>query len=106
MKRSSDAYRSVLRGSRQRKLGGYSTSLRAEPLEDRRLLTLLGLVPDFPITTYDSTGLVAYSATTNNFDLVATPLRFKETALSPQRIIQPPRSFEIHIQVDNSGNLI
>jgi len=80
--------------------------LCGEPLEDRKMLTLLGIVPDFPVTTYDSNGTLVYDASTDSLDINATPLRFKESAAAPQRLVQNPKDFEIHIQVDGAGNLI
>ncbi len=77
-----------------------------EPLEHRNLLTLLGVTPSFPTITYDSTGTVNYNATSHNFDLVASPLLFKASAVAAPQVITTPRIFEIHVQVDASGNLI
>ncbi len=77
-----------------------------EPLEHRHLLTLLGVSPSFPTITYDSTGTVTYNATTHNFDLAASPLLFKASAVAPTQVVTTPRSFTINVQIDNSGNLI
>ena len=77
-----------------------------EPLEHRRVLTLLGVSPTFPTITYDSTGVINYNATTHTFDLTASPLLFKASGASPIQVITAPRSVAIHIDVDNSGNLI
>src|SRR5262245_46776604 len=77
-----------------------------EPLEDRRLLTLLGVLPDVPVITFNSTGVTTYTSATENFDVTATPLRFRETAASPLRLVTGARNFEIHIQLDSAGNLV
>ncbi len=77
-----------------------------EPLEDRRMLTLLGLTPSLPLITYDSNGITNYTTTTSALDITATPLLFKGGASFPTRTITAPRSLDIHIQVDSSGNLI
>jgi protocatechuate 3,4-dioxygenase beta subunit len=88
-----------------------SSSVRAkrlfiEPLEHRRLLTLLGVSPSFPTVTYDSTGQITYNATTHEFDLTGSPLLFRASASSPIQTITAPRSVSMQIDVDNSGNLI
>ncbi|REJ69319.1 MAG: hypothetical protein DWQ31_05040, partial [Planctomycetota bacterium] len=82
---------------------------RLEALEDRAMLTLLGVTPEFPITTYNSTGVVDYDATAQTFDMTAAPLVFLSGPPSPfnlPRPVLPPNGFEVHIEVDNSGNLI
>ena len=88
-----------------------SSSVRAkrlfiEPLEHRRLLTLLGVSPSFPTVSYDSTGQITYNATTHEFDLTGSPLLFRASASSPIQTITAPRSVSMQIDVDNSGNLI
>ena len=82
------------------------SSRSAEPLERRDLLSLLGIAPDYPVITYDSTGVINYDANTQDFSLEATPLRFRENGASPLRLISGTRQFSIAIQVDNSGNLV
>ena len=79
--------------------------LKFEPLEDRRLLTLLGLTPVNPEFTYDSTGHVAYTASSDTFVVTANPLTFAD-ATPPPHIVATPRSVTVDIQVDNNGNLI
>ncbi|MHC4561661.1 MAG: SdrD B-like domain-containing protein [Planctomycetota bacterium] len=79
-----------------------------ERLEDRLLLSgLLGVNAqlDTPLMPYDATGTVTYDAATASFDSDATPLAI---LLAPGvgRIIQAPRDFQLHIEVDNAGNLI
>src|SRR4051794_35454677 len=84
-----------------------STRLACEPLESRRMLTLLGVAPQLvlPSMTYDSNGHIAYSQSAQTFDLTATPLTFRDVT-GPSRPIVNPRSLTVHIQVDHSGNLI
>ena len=79
-----------------------------EPLEDRSLLSLLGLVPGVPQIAYDSSGTLNYNADAQelSFSIDATPLMFRESATSPPRMITPPRDFLINVQVDNQGQLI
>src|SRR5688572_20741062 len=78
-----------------------------ESLEDRKLLTLsLPSAPDFPLVTYNSTGVTTYDAGTLSFDLNADPVFFRQSAASPVRTVIPPEDVQIHVQVDNAGNLI
>ncbi len=78
-----------------------------EPLESRQMLTLLGVVPTLPFVTYDSGGTIAYTATSNALDVNATPLSFDDAVgAPPPRGITVPRGVSLHLQVDNSGNLI
>jgi len=83
--------------------------LRLERLENRAMLTALGVAPDFPLVAYNSTGTVDYDAGTQSFDLSATPLAFlagPPSPTTPPRAVLPARGFDINIQVDNSGNLV
>jgi VCBS repeat protein/prealbumin domain-containing protein len=81
-----------------------------EPLEDRRLFALLGVIgsAEAPLITYDSTGALTYNAGTQAFDADATPLTFTESFFppSPTRLITAPADLQLHIQVDNTGNLV
>ena len=69
-------------------------------------MALVGVVPQYPVVTYDSTGQINYNALSQAFDLVAAPLAFRETSSSVPRVVSAPRGFEIHIQVDNAGKLV
>jgi hypothetical protein len=81
-----------------------------EPLEDRRLLALLGIVGEAqaPLLTYDSIGTVTYNANTQAFAVRATPLTFTESLSppSPTRLITAPANLTLDIQVDNTGLLV
>jgi hypothetical protein len=77
-----------------------------ESLEHRDMLTLLGIDPGFPITTYNSTGQVHYNPTTQAFDLTATPLAFKASAAADPTGVGAPASLALHIKVDNTGHLV
>lgn len=78
-----------------------------ERLEDRRMLALLGNTLALPLITYDTTGTLTYDASSQAFDLQARPLQFAEIpAPGFFRTIEGSRNFEIHIKVDNSGNLL
>ena len=70
------------------------------------MLSLIGVVPKYPVISYDSTGRIDYHAATQAFDLVAVPLAFKLSASSPLRMVSAPREFQVHIQVDNAGQLV
>ena len=81
-----------------------------EPLEERRLLALLGVVgsAQAPLITYDSTGVLTYNANTQAFAVDATPLTFIESFAPPlpTRLITAPADFKIAIQIDNAGVLV
>ncbi|MEX2119934.1 MAG: SdrD B-like domain-containing protein [Pirellulales bacterium] len=78
-----------------------------EPLEDRKLLALVGIAGllQFPVVTYDSTGTLAYDGSTDRLDLDATPLLFRQSAASPIRPVTGTVDFKIQIEVDGSGSL-
>ena len=107
----------LLRKKRARRVASRISSVAAtrraenfavEPLEDRHMLTLLGVSPEFPQIQYDSNGVTNYTAASQSLNINATPLTFQLSAIDPFRTITntPFPSFEIHIKVDNSGNLI
>jgi hypothetical protein len=70
------------------------------------MLTLIGIDPGFPLTTYNSTGQIHYDPVTHNFDLTATPLAFKASLAADPALVDPPASLALHITVDNLGDLI
>ncbi len=80
--------------------------MTVEPLEDRRMLTLLGVVPSFPLTTYDSTGVINYNPTNDIFRMTGTPLTFRASATSPPQTYSALNGLTLQIDVDNSGNLL
>ena len=103
--------RNYFLGSRRRKgtrskLPIRQRRLALESLENRRLLTLIGITPNFPLIGYDSTGQFQYNATLHTFDVAASPLALQLNASSAPIPIGAPRDIEIHALVDNSGNLI
>jgi len=87
---------------------GRNHALRMEALEQRTLLALLGVVPGYPLTGYDSDGTLTYDAATNRFDIDATPVAIQSTADSVPSFFSflDERDLQIHIRVDNSGALI
>lgn len=86
--------------------------LRAEHLESRQMLTLLGVssLLGFPRINYAGPGQLTYDAGTNAFNVTAVPSAFRLNASSaPVPITNAAGttpSLELHIRVDNSGNLI
>ena len=77
--------------------------LMQEPLEDRRLLSLAGVTPTFPLMTYDQTGVLTYDPSSHQLDITATPISFKQSSSGPARAVGDGHDLEIHILVDNSG---
>ena len=88
------------------KLSARPRRLAVESLEERRLLTLIGITPNPPLIAYDSTGQFHYNATLHTFDMTASPLALQLTPASAPIPIGGARDIEIHALVDNSGNLI
>ena len=80
--------------------------LRLEPLENRRLLTLLGVAPGYPLIFFDSTGNLQYTAATHALEVTATPLSLLLSASSTPATITGNAALDINALVDNSGNLI
>ena len=90
--------------SRIAKAARRSRRVRMEPLEDRRLLALLGVAPGYPSTFSNSTGIVDYDAASDTFVATGIPQTFTETAFSFPVPIGTPTSFNLQFQVDDSGN--
>ena len=77
-----------------------------EDLENRTMLSLLGILPGFPVLAFDSNGVTAYVASAGTFDMTATPLTYRTSATSQPRQVVAPRGLAMEIQVNNSGKLI
>ena len=79
-----------------------------EQLEDRLLLSLLGVAANFepPEISYDSTGVVTYDAASESLDCEAVPMGLVLTAGARPLRFSNPSDFQLHIQIDNDGNLI
>jgi hypothetical protein len=95
---------------RRRSRTPQSLRLGCEPLESRQMLTLLGVGTSIPLAlpliTFDSNGSVAYTASTDAFDVAGgRPLKFLNNS-GLHSITAVPNSFNMHILVDHSGNLI
>jgi len=76
-----------------------------ESLEPRLLLSLLGVEIEAPGVNYDATGHVGYDSVAQTFDSDATPLSIQFTAGSRPIRITTPRDFQLHILVDNAGDV-
>jgi hypothetical protein len=89
-----------------------SRNLAVEPLEDRRLLSLIPVAPlPWNMVTYDSTGHISYDPVSHAYNIDALPLIFKGTSTGANRPISVDpgtgiKSFQIRINVDNAGNLL
>ena len=92
--------------AKSKKITSRQRRLTLEPLEGRQLLTLLGIMPNFPLTFFDSTGHFQYSASAHTLDMNATPLSFLLDASSTPTPVTGTAAVSIHALVDNSGNLI
>ncbi|HVS70368.1 MAG TPA: SdrD B-like domain-containing protein [Phycisphaerae bacterium] len=83
-----------------------------ETLENRELFsgTLLGIGAQLglPVTSVlGNPGSLSYTAATHSFDATGAPMSIilSVSPLSAPQVL-PPSSFDLHIQVDNNGNLI
>ena len=78
-----------------------------ENLESRLLLSLLGIGAEIlpPDIYYDATGVINYSAAQDAFNGTATPLSIALTQGGRPISIKTPRDFQLHIIVDQNGNL-
>ena len=69
-------------------------------------MALLPVSPQLPLVNFTGpVGSLTYDASTQSFDMVAPPLAFFDGVGTPKSILAP-RSTDIHIKVDNAGNLI
>ena len=86
---------------------------RLEMLEDRRLMSLLGVFPNNSIVQFDSTGKMnyVYNSTTQQGDLTvsATPFEFDDESGFPTiktSSFTGPSNLTIDFKVDSSGNVV
>lgn len=100
-----------IRRSASKKLNRtFGRMLRHEPLEDRRVLTLLGVAPlEFPTTDYDF-GVTSYDSGTNTFAVSAFPIEADLFAPMPGDTVANDSlflsgTFDFAFTVDESGNL-
>lgn len=83
----------------------------AEALENKSLLALIGVFPDFPQINLDSGGRVSYtydsSSATGTFRLVnSEPISYKDTATSTSVVVGAPRAMQLEFRTDGAGSLI
>ena len=85
-----------------------------EALEERRMLALLGInlsIPEnYPRLSTQTPGLVNYATAPKAFDTTSTLVAIQYTS-SPSTLVfltdpQPAEGLQLHLLVDNSGNLI
>ena len=77
-----------------------------EGLEERTLFSLLGVVPDAPYSyVVGAAGSLTYTAATQSFDDVASPITLT-LANGSTYAITTPKDFQLHIKVDSAGNLV
>lgn len=74
-----------------------------EQLENRRLMTLLGVAPDVPAIAYDQSGVINYNAGTGEVDLSATALAYIDTLFNVYNIDNG--TVTLHFNVNSSGAL-
>jgi hypothetical protein len=79
-----------------------------ETLERRELLALAGVtLSQFPLGTYDATGVTTFDAATGAFDVAATPLTIRLSSSSPNRaVVGVHGDVSIHARLDSSGQLL
>src|SRR5262249_41202187 len=77
-----------------------------ENLEERRVLALLGVtLTQLPLQFYNSTGKLNYEASSHEFDVTATPTAVFLPS-GPKVIVAGDGDFQLHLRVDNAGNLL
>ena len=79
--------------------------LKFEPLENRRMLTLLGICRPIRNSPTTAPARCNYTASSDTFLITANPLTFTNVT-PPPHIVTTPRSLTVDIEVDNSGNLV
>ena len=84
----------------------FSRRLRLEPLEQRQMLSLMGVVPEAPLTDYNSTGQIDYQEASDAFSLSATPLNFYETGGITPTGVYFGALVAIDIQIDQNGAIL
>ena len=82
----------------------FGRTLQHEPLEDRRVLALVGVGPlGDPMISYDSGGTATYDSTTDEFSIAATPIGIDSSAGSGFFF---SGNVDINIEVDDTGALV
>lgn len=98
-----------LRRAEQKKINRIlGRTLRHESLEDRRVLTLLGVTPlELPTFDFDSGGTTSYDHVSDIFSVSATPLESDtQIGIPGNEGLFFNGTFDIDITVDAAGNLV
>ena len=107
---SRKARKTGYRGFRNRAQALHARQAQApalEGLEERMLLSLVGVAPAYPRVNYDSAGTLAYASDTGRFDVSTTALTFTQSGSTPPvRLVLAPGSLQLHLQLDSAGNLV
>jgi uncharacterized surface anchored protein len=92
------------RQRRKLKRGVGVSSFYFEGLEQRRMLSLLGVMPNPPVSLVDEGGSIVYTASTKSYtaEAVPTDIIFPDGTLDT---IDAPTNFEVSISVNNDGTL-
>ena len=91
--------------SRKNRAFSDGRSLRMESLEERRVLTLLGVAPvGLPSIDYNVDGAVSYDATSDAFSVDATPISIMSSG-NPDGFFFSG-DLDINIEVDDTGALV
>jgi len=93
----------VARWNSSRKTRTVPSIAMMESLEPRQLLSVVPVVPDYPVLTYDSTGVLTYNSASQAMDVTATPLFFRATGAVMPTPITGARDFEIHVLTDGTS---
>ncbi|MCK6456589.1 MAG: hypothetical protein L6Q92_08685 [Phycisphaerae bacterium] len=75
------------------------------------LAALLGILPGFPLLTYDSNGATSYNAGSAIFTITASPIAIRFSNVSPPRFVNPTgfppsETLSINVELDAAGNLV
>ncbi|HMN42668.1 MAG TPA: SdrD B-like domain-containing protein [Phycisphaerales bacterium] len=105
IRRSSRSPRSALDLARRGGSAGWS---ELESLEARQHLSLAGVtLTQFPRGAFDATGVTAYEAASQSFDVVASPTSIRlSSSTSPVSVSGIHGDVQIHAKVDSAGNLV
>lgn len=73
--------------------------------------TLLGVLPGFPLLSYNATGVTTYNSVSNIFNITASPIAIRFSSSTPPRFVNPTgfpasETLSINIIVDESGALV
>ncbi len=92
------------RKGRQTKRRSRSDIMLLESLEQRQMLSLLGVLPNVPAIAYAGGGGLTYTASTKAFVADSTPVAiiFPDGTVDP---VNDPTDLSLNISVNNDGSL-